>query len=409
MSNLVVINGQLKQRLQSQALRYGSFVHVDFLRFTVQTSRVMPSVLAMLRPPLATPLISDPADPLFGTGHEAVRDLMEPWLVGLDDSEEISKASAAYELGTEVCSILGSDFSLAAFWSNGCDFYKYRYKIYRAGSSVGWIGFCAGGKGKHSTAQDKTIHVCLEGMACTFADHGWLQKMADLIDSYRGLITRCDLALDFFSGLQGGMLRFPKEYQTGLMDHLGHHPKHGTGGTWFFTDPKDNGGRSFYFGSREAGKITNIYEKGIQLFGKGDTSEWVRVELRWGNQKRLLPTDMLRRPSDFFGGASDWHAAILKEHGDSCNPEPIPCKKQLEQQTVEAEVTRNVKWFLSTAGKSALLSFLHLPMEVMGKFLDQPLTLPRRLAKFKEQEVVSCYHRVFESVANAGRIGISAA
>lgn len=404
---LVLVNGQIKHRLTADTAQHGSHVHIDFVRFTVPMRFAPPPSLHALEwvfPP------SDPLDPLFLTGPKEHRELMEPWLIGFEDHEEIYKASAAHQLATEVAEILGSDFSVAHFWSHGRDFYKYCYKIYREGAAVGWVGFCAGGKGKNNAAQDKTIHVSLEGAACTFASDGFLPKLADYIDDHRALLTRCDLALDFFDGIQGGIERFPEEYKAGLMDHLGHHPQHDTGGSWHFSDPKDNKGRSFYFGSRQAGKVTNIYEKGLQLFGKGHSSPWLRVELRYGNQKRLLSSDLLRRPADFFAGASDWHAAILKEHGQSYQvAEPVKVQAKLPQQTVEAEVTRNVTWFLSTAGKSALLAFLHLPMEVIGKFLDQPLSLPSRLSKFKEQEVKSCYQRVFESVANAGRIGITAA
>ncbi|MVT36640.1 hypothetical protein GO497_01320 [Acidovorax citrulli] len=67
--------------------------------------------------------------------------------------------------------------------------------------------------------------------------------------------------------------------------------------------------RSFYVGTKEVGKQTNVYEKGHQLFGDADTSAWIRAELRWGNKARFLPIEMLRCPADFFHGASDWHAS----------------------------------------------------------------------------------------------------
>ena len=52
--------------------------------------------------------------------------------------------------------------------------------------------------------------------------------------------------------------------------------------------------RSFYIGSKEAGKQTNIYEKGDQLFGVETGSKWLRIELRYGNKLRVLSPEMLR-------------------------------------------------------------------------------------------------------------------
>lgn len=63
-------------------------------------------------------------------------------------------------------------------------------------------------------------------------------------------------------------------------------------GDWS-ANPQD--GRSFYFGSKEAGKQTNAYEKGHQLFGFEAGSKWLRIELRYGNKLRVLPVDMVRR------------------------------------------------------------------------------------------------------------------
>ena len=54
-----------------------------------------------------------------------------------------------------------------------------------------------------------------------------------------------------------------------------------------------------------------MYEKGHQLFGPESGSNWLRVELRYGNKLRVLSSDILRNPSNYFAGASPWHASML--------------------------------------------------------------------------------------------------
>lgn len=157
-------------------------------------------------------------------------------------------------------------------------------------------------------------------------------------------------------------------------------------------------------GSRESGKLTNIYEKGKQLFGKEDESKWLRVELRYGNQKRLLPAEILRRPVSAFAGASEWHTSIVRELELQAVPMPVKCEPRLPTQTVEAEVTRNARWFMNTAGASAVLAFMNLPKNHMYSLFDEfEHKLPNRLSKFARAEVASCYEKVFTKRASSGR------
>jgi len=222
--------------------------------------------------------------------------------------------------------------------------------------------------------------------------------MADYMDEHRALVTRCDLALDFFDGISGGMDRVASDYDAGAMDHYGHRPEHNCVGAW-----RAGGvGRSFYFGSKAAGKQTNVYDKGVQLYGKQDATGWQRIELRYGNQKRLLPTDILRRPADFFAGASDWHALMLAEHGAIATPEPIKTEPRLPLETLMAECTRNARWFFSTAGKSAALAFLYMDRETLMQFIENCAEMPGRLAKFKRSEVERIYQQMFKKISGAG-------
>ncbi|MDN5502500.1 MAG: replication initiation factor domain-containing protein [Comamonas sp.] len=166
------------------------------------------------------------------------------------------------------------------------------------------------------------------------------------------------------------------------MDVNGRRPKANTVGPWV-----DGGrGRSFYFGSKEAGKQTNVYEKGVQLFGELDATHWERVELRYGNKLRDLPVDMLRRADDFFAGASDWHQKMLAEHGKYAEGEGVKVRSKQAIQTVKAEVTRAIRWLTNTAGASVALAFEHLGQDAFLEILTGR-KLPGRLAKFSFQEI----------------------
>lgn len=56
--------------------------------------------------------------------------------------------------------------------------------------------------------------------------------MAQLVDVTRSTITRCDLALDFFEGINGGLDRVKSDYQAGLMATRGRSPKCNMVGDW---------------------------------------------------------------------------------------------------------------------------------------------------------------------------------
>jgi phage replication initiation protein len=156
--------------------------------------------------------------------------------------------------------------------------------------------------------------------------------------------------------------------------------------------------RSFYVGSKEAGKQTNVYEKGDQLFGLEACSPWMRIEGRMGNKLRVLPSDMLRRPADFFAGMSEWHAAMLAELGAQVEAEKVRCHRKLSVQTVLAECVRNARWAIRTAGPTftALLRFVDLEglqgLMVGGK-------LPRRLQRFSDSELASAFADAFRSIS----------
>lgn len=403
-SCLVLEGNEVKLRLEAERLQTGSPVHVDWLRFTIHLRHAPVPTVEHLFP-------APEADDQWHSAHtldeqdRRRRDLVR-LLRGIPDPD-FAAATQALEVANGVCEILGPGFTVDPEVKKGHDFYKHRWSILRAGAECGWVGYLASGNSPRQQAQSKTIHCNLYGNACTFARPGWPVVMAHYLEDHRALITRCDLALDFFEGIRGGMDRVVADYDAGGMDHRGHRPEHNCVGAW-----RPGGkGRSFYFGSKAAGKQTNVYDKGVQLYGKQDATGWQRIELRYGNQKRLLPIDMLRRPADFFAGASDWHAALLVEHGAIAIPEPVKTEPRLPLETLQAECTRNARWFFSTAGKSAALAFLCMDLETLASFFENCAELPGRLSKFTRSEVQrvyqECHKRV--SASGSGRVGFQAA
>ncbi|MFT3717226.1 replication initiation factor domain-containing protein [Pseudorhodoferax sp.] len=380
LSPLVLDGSEVKARLLAERSASEAPVHVDWLRFTIQRRHVLPSAEVLFPPAAGQSGNIWDAEPRMAKLHATLRELQ---------GGDFAAAAQAWELGEQVAGTLGPDFVVHPEMRKGHDFYRHRWSIERAGQEVGWIGFLASGDSPRQKAQTRTIHVNLYGHACTFAVHGWRERMADLIDQHDGTVTRCDLALDWFDGMPGGILQVEADYEAGLMDVLGKTPKCNHVGDW---STRSEGGRSFYFGSKEAGKQTNVYEKGDQLFGTAECSPWMRIELRYGNKLRDLPTDMLRRPADFFAGASPWHASKLREFeaSDWC-AESIACRERLPVQTTDAEVSRVWRWLDNTASAAIAVAFKFAG----DSFLDlvHARKLPGRLRMFKESEVSAAFQR----------------
>jgi phage replication initiation protein len=162
-------------------------------------------------------------------------------------------------------------------------------------------------------------------------------------------------------------------------------------GDWS-ANPRD--GRSLYFGSKEAGKQTNAYEKGHQLFGYEAGSKWLRIELRFGNKLRVLPVDMLRKPSAYFAGASSWHRMELMKAGSNAQPQTIKTNGRLAMETLQAEVDRNMRWAMNTAAPTIAAAFQYLSEDDFLQLVEHKV-MPGRLQKFSSAELKSAFSRVF--------------
>jgi phage replication initiation protein len=385
--NALVLDGdQIKHRLMAERFATQTPVHVDWLRFTIQRRFVpTPSVENLF--PIRTDNVWD----------EKTRAQRLAQLIAQTEDCDTTAATQAYELAQQVCEHLGPDFTVLSEALKGHDFYRFRWSIQREGTECGWVGYQASSKNARQQAQNNTIHCNLYGAACTFATPGWNTRLADLIDQHEGDITRADLALDFFDGIPGGFESVVNDYKSGACDHYGKRLKCNMVGDWV------NGHeRSFYLGSKESGKQSNAYEKGDQLYGVEAGSLWHRVELRYGNKLRVLPSDLLRRPADFFAGASDWHASLLLKADQIPQPERVKCNARLQAQTVEAEVTRNLRWAINVAAPTIAAAWTHLGDDFLKLVTGQKL--PGRLQRFKATELAAAFGRATTRFTTAGEV-----
>lgn len=385
-NQLVLDGSEVKLRLEAERKAHATPVHIDCVRFTCLLRNV-----PFPKPETLLPARGD-ALSIWDLEYRQAQ-----WSKVLNDIPDCDylPATQALDLANEICIALGDEFTVNPEVRKGHDFYRFRWSIERHGAECGWVGYLASGDSPRQQAQASTVHANLYGHACTFAKHGWNDRIANIVDTHAAKLTRADLALDYFDGLPGGMESLQADYMSGVFDVGGKRPKCSQAGDWF------NGAeRSLYIGSREAGKQTNIYEKGDQLFGRDIASEWVRIELRYGNKLRVLPSDILRRPADFFAGASDWHALQIAKFDHQSSAQRCPQEKTLPQQTVLGEVTRNVKWALNTAAPTIAAAWQFLGGDAFLELVTNK-KLPGRLQKFSPNELRCAFEGVMGSFSTA--------
>jgi phage replication initiation protein len=377
---------EIKDRLIAERVATGQMVHVDWVRFTCALRHAPfpgPDVLFHQEAPANSPI-----------WDQDWRLAMFKHTLAQIPPEEFTPSVQAWELAQKVADVLGADFKVSPIIKKGQDFYRYRWAIERNDTECAWVGFLASSDKAEQHKQSQTIHANVFGSACTFAAPGWRDRLAQLIDETHGDVTRLDLALDFFDGMPGGMQQVQADYMAGLCDVRGRRPKCNMVGDWC------NGHeRSFYIGSREAGKQTNVYEKGDQLFGVESASPWMRAELRYGNKLRELCSDMLRRPADFFAGASNWHHQLLVLAGSVAAPQAVPVNQPLAAMTVQAEVARNIRWAMTTARATLATAWNYLGDDFLS--LVDHAKLPGRLRRFSASELAQAFAQQVQSVGKS--------
>lgn len=410
-TGLVLDGGEVKFRLQAERKATSTLVHIDWLRFTVLLRNAVPTFETLpnweiqkshskWKRYLQTVVYGSEAYHELSVPAQAIvlSSTVQAYEAERHDPKFQGAAEQAFDLAREVARILGPDYTVNQVLKPGQDFYKYRVSIDRNGFECAWVGFLAAPNGKSKESQDKTLHVNIQGHACTFAQHGWAKKMADCIDMHKGKITRADLALDMWDGLGYDFARLVDDHREGVFNVRGKSPAYDSAGDW-----SNGNSRSVYIGSRSSGKVTNIYEKGDQLFGPNAGSPWVRAELRYGDQLRVLESDILRSPDTFFAGASDWHEALLTQAGQAAVATPIRTHETLPLMTVNAEVSRNLTWLRDSAAPTFRAALRHMSLDALLQLLNVDATkIPGRLSKFKNDELQGAYNAICSSFTTAG-------
>lgn len=227
-----------------------------------------------------------------------------------------------FEASKHLTEIFG--FGITSDLKRSRDFYT---NVWELGDNYGYVAF--GG-----ASQRGTMLINLSGQGCIAAKAGWESRLHDfLVDTAaRPTITRVDLAHDCMEG-EYTVNQVDGWYDDGLFTCSANAPHHEYKGDW----KKPNGkGRSVYIGLRRNGKLCRAYEKG-RAEGDAD-SEWLRIEVEFRNNKRVIPLDVLLDPSSYFVGAYP----CLRFLDASRTPEKIEIKRKAAEINVDASL-KNIR------------------------------------------------------------------
>lgn len=224
------------------------------------------------------------------------------------------------EILSECLSFLG----LQEAEDRGRGLYGYSQSI-----DLGGLGIIAHGGGN----QRGTVLVSLNGEGCRrIANFGLVRAWAEPLQAR---LTRVDLAADDHDGHALRVSSAIKAWRAGAFTLRGRPPK-----ARLVDDLGSRDGKTLYVGSREAGKLCRVYEKGRQL-GDPD-SNWVRGEVELHAKDRVIPWDALTEPARFLAGSFPFFSFL------SLVQERIRTVKRATEITIAA-LTR---WVKSAAGKS---------------------------------------------------------
>jgi phage replication initiation protein len=163
------------------------------------------------------------------------------------------------------------------------DFYKY------LPTGKVMVGMCAAGGNKD------TVLFQLNGHGCALVED-W-SEVHRILAEHEAKLTRVDVAVDQLQASYN-LDQALEWYGAGEFVTSGSPPKHNQVGDWAY---HRGDGRTLYVGSKASGKEACIYEKGKQL---GDRwSRWVRFEVRWLAHQRVIPQEVLLKPTQHFAGA----------------------------------------------------------------------------------------------------------
>ncbi|MRR17867.1 MAG: hypothetical protein EG826_15575 [Deltaproteobacteria bacterium] len=199
-------------------------------------------------------------------------------LVPVSDEEAMALLSAKLEM------ILG--YGITSKRPIGLNFYQRSYVL-----GDNWGHVCHGG-------QRNTFCVIISGEGCAAAREGWEQRLYEFLQKLiNARITRLDVSHDDIAG-HYTVDNARKDFDEGLFRCHARNPQIEMAGNWVEPNGK---GRTLYIGRRQSGKFARIYEKGKQL---GDVaSPWVRIEVEFKNEDRVIPFRALLEPGEYLAGA----------------------------------------------------------------------------------------------------------
>lgn len=143
--------------------------------------------------------------------------------------------------------------------------------------------------------QHGRCYLSINGTGCSLVkDWPCVQR---ILESIKARLTRVDVAVDDLFGELIRLDDMPSWYEEGRFNAGGRRPTYKVEGDWF---TNIGAGRTFYVGRRQNGKYCRVYEKGKQLGNREST--WTRFEVELHNVDRVIPHDILTRPSEYFSG-----------------------------------------------------------------------------------------------------------
>lgn len=376
---------RIRWTLEQRATQDQQRVRCDWLRFTLPVAAVCPWVERL--PVDAT---------VLGAMDWQERELQLAARLSEGDDEPAGALYVARKAAQAIADVLGV-FELGQVDDKGLDYYLCRVPLLVEGQVVGHV--LAGGK---TQSQAATVHVNLHGEGCLRVSHAKWAEVASFIEAGQGWITRCDLAVDVFAGED--IAAVPGAYLAGAFNVRGQRPAQREAGAW-----TSGHSRTFYVGRRETGKEFRGYEKGDQLFGADVGDPWVRYEVEFRNNARVIATDILRRPADFFAGAYPFCADLLARLSIDAAAERIPAGQRVKDATAKAAAMRLGTWVKSVAAPS-LCALLRYGGEVLDLIVDSEAhRVPGRLRGWSASEVHRAFSQAFGALAPAPSLSTSGA
>lgn len=375
---LILDGRQIKLTLERDRTARPGLVRVDWLRFTLPSD-------AVNRMDWGLPPDLSWADLMSTRDGQRGRDIVrQSRKAGM--SEVPDKAVHVAVAGAQWLCRLCPSLSVGPADPRGQDFYTARCALQVEGEVVGYVM-----AGSTRFNQASTVHFNIWGSACLALQPGELERVADHLETYGGWITRVDLALDAFVGHDVTVTR--DAYLAGEFDNRGKRPNQTEHGSW-----TSGHSRTFEVGSRNTGKLLRVYEKGDQLFGPEANDPWVRYEVEFRNNQRILEPEVLRHPEQFFAGAYSFAARILAQLVDEVEPVKLPTFNQLKDKTVDAAVTRVTRWLLASAAPAIVAAFDHGGDLLAHVIESQRHRIAGRLKGFKLPDVSAAFSKLADQV-----------